>query len=35
MLTPRGLGATRVVYLERNGRTWTVMHDPEGKFCVG
>lgn len=31
-----GLGATRVEYLERNGRSWTVMLDPEGnEFCVG
>lgn len=31
-----GLGATRLEYLERNGRTWTVMRDPEGnEFCIG
>lgn len=30
------LGATRVEYLERNGRSWTVMLDPEGnEFCIG
>lgn len=30
------LGATRVQYLERNGRAWTVMLDPEGnEFCIG
>jgi hypothetical protein len=30
------LGATRVRYLERNGRRWTTMLDPEGnEFCIG
>jgi len=31
-----GLGATRVRRLEHNGRSWTVMLDPEGnEFCIG